>query len=201
MTGEADVVRDETRTVELVRHPASAGDAARVVRVTLRCDGGDAIHLRYSLDGDLGRLRLPPAAPPNRVDELWRHTCFEAFVAFDGATAYAEFNFSPSGEWAAYSFRRYREREPLDPAVPAPAIAARTGPQSLELDAHIHPARALAPHRGAPLRVGLAAVVEERDGALSYWALSHPLPRPDFHHRDTFALVLDAGVDSTADPR
>ena len=41
-----------------------------------------------------------------------------------------------------------------------------------------------------------AAVVEEADGRLSYWALRHPPGRPDLHHADAFALRLtsrDAG--------
>jgi len=43
--------------------------------------------------------------------------------------------------------------------------------------------------------VALCVVIEERNGALSgafsYWALRHPLQRPDFHHPDGFALELD----------
>jgi hypothetical protein len=34
-------------------------------------------------------------------------------------------------------------------------------------------------------------VIEEIDGALSYWALRHAPGKPDFHHRDAFALELD----------
>ena len=42
----------------------------------------------------------------------------------------------------------------------------------------------------AKLRVALCVVIEELDGALSYWALAHPAPRPDFHHPDGFALEI-----------
>jgi hypothetical protein len=41
------------------------------------------------------------------------------------------------------------------------------------------------------LRLALTAVVEDARGRLSYWALRHPPGRPDFHHRDGFALVLE----------
>jgi len=41
-----------------------------------------------------------------------------------------------------------------------------------------------------PLRLGLSAVVEDVDGILSYWALRHPLGKPDFHHADAFALQM-----------
>jgi len=40
------------------------------------------------------------------------------------------------------------------------------------------------------LRLGLA-VVKARGGALSYWALHHSQPKPDFHHPAAFAPHLD----------
>ena len=40
-------------------------------------------------------------------------------------------------------------------------------------------------------RLGLSAVLEERDGTKSYWALAHPPgDTPDFHHEDCFAAQL-----------
>jgi hypothetical protein len=43
-----------------------------------------------------------------------------------------------------------------------------------------------------PWRLGLSAVIEEASGRLSYWALTHPPGKPDFHHSDCFALELPA---------
>jgi len=39
-------------------------------------------------------------------------------------------------------------------------------------------------------------VIEEKDGAKSYWALAHPPGAPDFHHRDCFAIELAPAVAS-----
>jgi hypothetical protein len=39
-------------------------------------------------------------------------------------------------------------------------------------------------------RLGLSAVVEEKNGVLSCWPLKHPPGKPDFHHPDAFALEL-----------
>jgi hypothetical protein len=39
-------------------------------------------------------------------------------------------------------------------------------------------------------RLGLSAVIEAVDGAMSYWALAHPSAKPDFHHPDSFVLDL-----------
>jgi len=41
-----------------------------------------------------------------------------------------------------------------------------------------------------PWKLGLSAVIEERNGRKSYWALRHPAGQPDFHHPDCFALEL-----------
>lgn len=138
----------------------------------------------YVVSADVARLRIPPAARPARMDGLWRHTCFELFVAAKASTAYQEFNFSPSGDWAAYAFADYREAaEPLECAPPA--IELRATGNALELEA------ALAYAPGGPVRVGLSAVIEDADGVLSYWALRHPSPRPDFHHAASFVLEID----------
>jgi hypothetical protein len=44
-----------------------------------------------------------------RRDQLWRTTCFEAFLRASGEDGYQEWNFAPSGDWAAYDFAGYRE--------------------------------------------------------------------------------------------
>jgi hypothetical protein len=158
-------------------------------RVRTVADGKLAI--TYVLQGDLERVRIPPARSRRTADRLWQHTCCEAFVRREGSPAYHEFNFSPSGEWAAYAFERYREGgaavadEALDPRV-----TVRTRPGKLELDAVIRLPLLLPAQPGAKVALALSAVVEGQDGSLSYWALSHPAGKPDFHHSDAFALEL-----------
>src|SRR5262245_61058979 len=147
--------------------------------------------LTFGLEGDLSRLRIPGAAEHRRGHELWRHTCFEAFVARDGDAAYHEFNLAPSREWAVYAFRAYRDGGPLDDATLAPRIAVRRGGDRLELDAHVALDRLSARHRDEALHVAVSGVVEEHDGTLSYWALRHPTGKPDFHHADGFVLRLE----------
>jgi hypothetical protein len=41
-------------------------------------------------------------------------------------------------------------------------------------------------------RVGVSAILEDRDGTKSYWALAHPPGKPDFHDPACFALELAA---------
>lgn len=140
--------------------------------------------MNYVLEGDLERLRIPPPRAPRIAARLWQHTCCEIFIARQASPAYHEFNFSPSGEWAAYAFARYRDGAPLLDELLDPRISVRRTEERLELDALLRVER-------AALSLALAAVVEDADGALSYWALKHPPGKPDFHHRDAFALELD----------
>lgn len=161
--------------------PAVQGLTARVERLP---EGG--VRLTYWLAGDLVRLRLPGPGPRQRSDGLWRHTCFEAFVAGADTSAYCEFNFSPSGAWAAYAFSDYREgMTPL--AMLAPEIGTRRVDAGLELAVTL-PADVLPPV--SPLRLGISAVIETADGGIAYWALGHAPGQPDFHHPDTFILDL-----------
>ncbi len=148
---------------------------------------GGALAIRYRLDADLRRLSIPQPAAEGAADELWRHTCFEAFIAVPGAQGYREFNFSPSGQWAVYAFNAWRERDAAFVASTAPGIRIERAAHELVLIATI-PA-ALLPVR-SDVRIGLCAVLERTNGALEYWALHHPLAQPDFHHRDGFVLEL-----------
>lgn len=145
------------------------------------------LRLRYSLDADPERLRLPaPIANAGPADGLWRHTCFEVFVARHGSSAYREFNFSPSGEWAAYTFTGYRAGMlPLQLHRP-PELRWQREAGRLELLA-ILAADALSADAGA-VRLALSAVIEEQSGTITYWALNHPAGKPDFHHPESFAL-------------
>lgn len=143
---------------------------------------GRALFLAYVIYGEIDELRLPQPRPARVADGLWQHTCCELFIASQGSSAYQEFNFSPSGEWAAYAFTDYRRGGPL--AAPDPGIAVHVTGQRLEL------AAAVAPGFTGNLVLGVSAVIEHRDGTLAYWALRHPPGRPDFHHRDAFALEL-----------
>ena len=152
---------------------------------------GGMLAVTYILEGDLDRVRVPAPRPPRIADRLWQHTCCELFITRPGQRAYHEFNFAPSGEWAAYAFERYRDGARLADDALNPQVAVRSATEKLELDAAL-PLDRLSPlHARTALSLALSAVVEARDGSLSYWALGHPSGKPDFHHADAFALVLD----------
>lgn len=185
----------------LICHPASpVPPGVRVAACAWREAGG--LGLRHEVRAPAGWLDCPPPARhlAARADGLWRRTCLEAFVAAEqpgnegadegeggeGGGEYCEFNLSPDGCWAAYAFCTERVRHT---ASAWQAWEARARPArfacSLQGDAACLALEAFWPDLPLPAaavwRVGLCAVLQAA-GALSYWALRHPMPRPDFHH-------------------
>jgi hypothetical protein len=129
------------------------------------------------------RFVIPPSEAAGRKDDLWRTTCFEAFLRGEGE-AYREWNFAPSGDWAAYDFASYRKGS-SEPEVAPPYIRMEDNMTWWTVGATI------AGDAEQSLHLGLSAVLEEIDGTKSYWAVSHPEgDKPDFHDAACFAAHL-----------
>ena len=122
-------------------------------------------------------------AAEGRAAELWKSTCFEAYLRAEGEEAYREWNFAPSGQWAAYDFSAYREGM-ADADVAEPYVRMEDNFTWWSLGATI------AVPADQPWQLGLSAVLEEADGTKSFWALAHPDGEADFHHADCFAARL-----------
>lgn len=174
----------------LAHHPETPCSLVHRIDVAAGWVERETLSLAYNLRGDASRLCIPPARPPGRADGLWRHTCFEVFIVAPGWPGYFEFNFSPSGEWAAYAFKSYRDGGPIEDGGLEPKVTTRRAVNGLELRATVPLDRLLGKMPPTSLSLGLSAVIEAKDGTLSYWALKHPPGKPDFHHRDSFALEL-----------
>jgi hypothetical protein len=177
------------RTLELHRDFTCRAAAASDVEIDLSPSG--LLRLGYRVTGDLDLLRLPPAAPPDRTDDLWKTTCFEAFIQPGDGPAYYEFNLSPSTAWATYGF--IGPRQDMRPAfeIPAPRIETMAERAGFQLGAEIDLPLAVFPV-GRPWRVGLTAVIEDTSGGKTYWALAHPPGAPDFHSPAGRVLELTA---------
>lgn len=170
---------------KLVRHPDFGCDAVQAIEVEAARPAADRLALRYRLSGVTDALVLPPPAT-GRADGLWKRTCLEAFVRTASGAGYRELN-AANGQWAAYRFSGYREG--MD--------EAEIGPPDLRLERQASEVLLTAVWRvdlppGLAWRIGVSAVIEDRDRGLSYWALAHPPGKPDFHHPDCFALELPA---------
>lgn len=177
--------------MELRVHPAEHAGSVQWFGATASRDDGGGLRLSFRLRAEIEQLRLPVKRSPQLADGLWRHTCFELFVARRGAPAYHEFNFSPSGEWAAYAFSANRRgMRPLALAQ-APIACWQSGADRLDLEVML-PAQGLPPEPAAAvLRIGLCAVIEAQSGTITHWALRHMGNQPDFHHPGSFVLEFE----------
>jgi hypothetical protein len=181
-----------TLLAELAAHHSSPCNAIRRFEAGVETERlPDELEIRFRMEGDISRVRLPPAELARRRDGLWQHTCFEVFLRPDGSDSYHEFNFAPSGDWAAYRFAG-RRLDRSAPEIPAPRIECRRQPDGCILSARIVIAALPELAQAASIDAGLTAVIETIDGARSYWALAHGSEKPDFHDPATFALRVPA---------
>lgn len=140
------------------------------------------------LAGDFGAVSLPSLNTfPTRKNELWTTTCFEFFLAIKNTLQYWEFNMSPSGDWNVYVMDAYRQvgmreearikRFPFD-------VRKEAGRLSLKIAINLDPIVA----SEKPIEVGMASVIQTKNGKETYWAQLHPRPEADFHARESFIL-------------
>ena len=147
------------------------------------------IFLQYLLVGDLAGLSLPVAkGAPARRDRLWESTCLECFFGWPDRPGYWEVNLSPNGDWNVYAFADYRQGMCEEAAVAALTVDVARDGDTLALSVLLPTAGLVA--EDDSLRIGLCAVLQERAGRESYWALAHPADQPDFHDRRGFGLAL-----------
>lgn len=175
------------KTVHLIPHANTLETAIEQLSCDIHCLEQGDLQLRYVLKAPLSQLAVPEQQTPNACDNLWQHTCFEAFIAQKGQSAYYEFNFSPSSQWAAYAFSDYRK--PSNWQALPPQLNIEQSSHQLTLTATIKSANL--PCSILELQIGITAVIENCDGVTSYWALTHPTKSPDFHHRAGLILSMD----------
>ncbi len=175
--------------LDLVPHPATppADPSFKVWAIVDHIASLGAMattNIWFGVGAPAARFVLPPESEPGRADRLWESTCFEAFFRSEGEDGYREWNFAPWGQWAAYDFTAYRDGMEAPDVGAGPYIRMEDNFTWWTLGATV------AVEADRRWRLGLSAVLEEKDGPKSYWALVHPGETPDFHHADCFAARL-----------
>ena len=149
----------------------------------------ETLQVHYQATGDLNSVVIPQKAnPPVRRDELWKTTCLELFIGETESSPYWEFNLSPNGDWNAYKLSAYRRNLTPDLAYQNLASTIHSGASEFELSV-VCPIPA--DLKTSPkLDVAICAVIQFKQGPISYWALNHGGAEADFHRRDGFVLSL-----------
>jgi hypothetical protein len=173
---------------DLVPHPATPPSGPVKIWASVEhasaLGAGASTNIWFGIGAPADRFVIPETDEATRTDELWKTTCFEAFLRVEGSDAYREWNFAPSGDWAAYDFTSYREKT-ADPEISAPYIRMEDNLTWWGLGATIPIVT------GHTWQMGVSAILEEKDGTKSYWALAHPDGgKPDFHAPDCFVARL-----------
>jgi hypothetical protein len=174
--------------VRLAAHGDNPPGFHHHIEATLTVGTDGALDVVFAIHGMNLDLRVPTPHAPAPADALWKTTCCELFLGAVGRNDYREFNFSPSGQWAAYDFADTRRRVPGPVDCPAPTSRFERDTDHMKLAVALP--RAAQP--GAEtLRIAVSTILEAEGGRHGYWALVHPPGRPDFHHPSAFALHLD----------
>lgn len=148
-----------------------------------------AITVRYTLCGRPGEVVIPePAAVPARKRGLWEETCFELFFAVRTSPRYWEVNLSPAGHWNVYRFASYRQE--MEEETDFSSLPFRVERQSDSLSLSLELDLKRIARADQVLEVAVSAVTKQRDGSVTYWALTHRGPKPDFHRRESFVFAL-----------
>ena len=151
------------------------------------------LHIQYSLHQDPQGNNSPVLWPSakqtvSRRDGIWQSTCMELFISTPSMQCYWEYNFCPSGNWNVYQLSDYRSNLQAEPNCRQPSISQTTQSGGDELAVITQLPPALIDQQ--ELILAITAVLEQRNGQLSYWALHHGGGEADFHRRDGFQLRL-----------
>ena len=157
---------------DLILHPhCIPGPVTRVAAEIHPTERG--CKARYRFEGDMSAIKVPETREPERMDNLWKTTCFEIFWQPEGGTYYREFNLSPSTRWACYDFDDFRLNSRDAPAEVA--IDCSHDATSLDLTADIVSELPLS------AAVALNGILEDKEGNIQFWALAFEDGKPEFH--------------------
>ena len=147
------------------------------------------LSIHFALSGPLAELMVPALADIRlRKNGLWEETCFEFFLAPVNSEHYWEFNLSTSGHWNVYRFTSCREGMQEEAAFTALPFSVLLHRGSLQLSVEVRLDKIVPTDQA--LRINISAVIKTINDGVTFWALTHPGPQPDFHRRDGFIIDL-----------
>ncbi|MEH2376720.1 DOMON-like domain-containing protein [Nostoc sp.] len=164
---------------------------------------GNKVVIRYMLEGNLKEIALAfaqrlvekptggiasPSNTPSRKHELWKDTCFEFFIGIKDSLRYWEFNLSPAGHWNVYRFDGYREGMQEETAFEKLPFNVQNQAEGLALVLDVDLDKIVSADQA--IEVGITIVIKDRDGEVTYWALTHRGAEADFHLQDSFIIEL-----------
>jgi hypothetical protein len=144
------------------------------------------IELNFLLKGELEHYLFPQPKEQKRLDELWKESCFELFLAGDDKSYY-ELNFSPSFGWNFYLLNGYRGEPKELEVLNEPkmryekredkfSIYFELESKNLNFEKFTH--------------CNLATILLTKEKKRTFWAIEHLKDRADFHDRESFVKII-----------
>ena len=148
----------------------------------------ESVYISYRIRRNLALINLGNSTPNKaRLVKLWEKTCFELFIK-NKDNQYMEFNFAPNFEWNCFYFNQagapLLEWEQMQTPVIDILLSSEHFFMFVDIKKEFFPKGFF--NEESELSAGITSVIKDNTGSISYWALSHADPRPNFHHFDSF---------------
>jgi len=160
---------------------------------------GHALHVNFKVMGDTSTLLMTETQRPQQLlrgTELWKHTVFEFFMGPMSDEFYYEWNFSPALEWDFHAFLQYRQKNTIASLANGGILNCTSDKDKntfilkTTIDLSFSETLLWYLNTHQPLRLGISAVLENKNFELTHFALKHLGNKPDFHNSKTWTQSL-----------
>ncbi len=147
---------------------------------------GDFLILRHVMTGAIESILMAEPEVPVRRMRLWETTCFECFFGVPGQDLYWEINLSTAGHWNVFRLDNYRSGLREELSIQALSILVDRSVFSLETELDL----SLLGIQDSEIELSVTAVIADKRGAMSHWAVCHGGIEADFHLRNSFVIRI-----------
>lgn len=144
--------------------------------------------LKYEMTGAIESILMAEPEVPTRRTWLWETTCFEYFFGVPGQDLYWEVNLSTAGHWNIFRLDNYRSGFREEISIETLDVLIDRSGFSLETELDL----SLLGLEDSEIELSVTAVIEDKLGAMSYWAVCHGGIEADFHLRNSFVIRMNA---------
>lgn len=142
------------------------------------------LQISFSIKGILSEYFFPSKVEQKRVNELWKSTCFELFLANSKTEAYYELNFSSSLAWNFYCLSGYRnELEEVQNVSTSKIEVFKSADEfKIVLEIKIDKLNEFD-------ICNIACVLLNKKNERIFYSVYHHLDKADFHNRQNFFKI------------
>jgi hypothetical protein len=141
------------------------------------------LYIAFNINGKLDAYIFPQKSKLKRVDELWKETCFELFLANSKTEEYYELNFSSSLSWNFYHLSGYRNHVSEVKGLAEPKIEIFKKIDEFKITFELELKNFSFEKFDS---YNLATILLTKESNRTFWAIKHLKTQPDFHDKKSF---------------